>query len=140
MQRILFFVLLIIITCQPIYALESISELEWSSRIILIQEFEEPEKVLDALKKYDPEIRDRDIYWFVFLEKRVESNFNGEIKEKFYKDSLDKYFSDSETHVVLIGKDGGVKKKGKDLDLEGIFDLIDTMPMRQMEMEKSKNY
>ncbi len=140
MVRILFLVLLIIITCQPIYALESISELNWNSRIILIQEYEEPEKVLHALKKYDPEIRDRDIYWFVFLEKRVESNFNGEIKEKFYKESLDKYFSDTETNVVLIGKDGGVKKKGKDLDLEGIFDLIDTMPMRQMEMEKSRNY
>jgi hypothetical protein len=37
--------------------------------------------------------------------------------------------------VILIGKDGGVKMIGEDqVKLQEIFDLIDTMPMRQHEM------
>ena len=37
--------------------------------------------------------------------------------------------------VVLVGKDGGVKmSKQGSVDLESIFDVIDSMPMRQHEM------
>jgi hypothetical protein len=39
--------------------------------------------------------------------------------------------------VLLIGKDGGVKmKKTTALDPQLIFDLIDSMPMRQSEMRR----
>ena len=136
-QRISFLLFLAICAYQPVYALESINELEWSSRIILIRASGESQEVLNALKKLNYEIQDRDIYWFVFIKERIETNYEGKIKENFYKDTLDTYFSDSEINVILIGKDGGIKQKGKHLDLHGIFDLIDTMPMRQMEMRKS---
>ena len=37
--------------------------------------------------------------------------------------------------VVLVGKDGGVKKVWRDpVDPKGIFTIIDAMPMRQQEM------
>ncbi|MGD8701149.1 MAG: DUF4174 domain-containing protein [Desulfosarcina sp.] len=37
--------------------------------------------------------------------------------------------------VVLVGKDGGVKLVARrDVDLQSIFNLIDSMPMRQQEM------
>mgnify|MGYP000181591071 CR=1 FL=1 len=37
--------------------------------------------------------------------------------------------------VVLVGKDGGVKLVAhRDADLQSIFNLIDSMPMRQQEM------
>ena len=134
MQRILFLVILTIFAYQPVYALENINELEWSSRIILVRVPEDSQEVLNALKKLNYEIQDRDIYWFVFTGKSIETNYEGKIKENFYRDTLDTYFSDSETNVILIGKDGGIKQKGKYLDLQGIFDLIDTMPMRQMEI------
>ena len=139
MSRTLSLVLLTSFACQPLYALESISELQWGSRIILVQENEESENVLDTLRKHEFEIHDRDIYWFVFLEESMETNYKAEIEENFYRDTLDNYFSDSQTNVVLIGKDGGIKKKGKYLDLPGLFDLIDSMPMRQMEMQESRN-
>ena len=39
--------------------------------------------------------------------------------------------------VILIGKDGGVKMKTDSLPgLSEIFDLIDSMPMRQLEMQQ----
>ena len=39
--------------------------------------------------------------------------------------------------LVLIGKDGGVKLLAhRDADLQSIFNLIDSMPMRQQEMRE----
>ena len=136
MLRISFLVLFTICIFQPINALERINELEWSSRIILVRAFGESEEVLKALRKLDYEIQDRDIYWFVFTDENLETNYSGEIQENFYIDTLQTYFSDPETNMVLIGKDGSIKKKLKHLDLQVIFDLIDTMPMRQMEMRE----
>ena len=41
--------------------------------------------------------------------------------------------------VVLIGKDGGVKLRSEDLvSTRELFQLIDSMPMRQQEMQKEK--
>ena len=41
--------------------------------------------------------------------------------------------------VLLIGKDGGVKMRRDDIvSTREIFQLIDSMPMRQQEMRKSK--
>ena len=42
--------------------------------------------------------------------------------------------------VILIGKDGEVKKRNNKLELDALYSLIDTMPMRKQEMhEKSNN-
>jgi hypothetical protein len=42
-----------------------------------------------------------------------------------------------EAQLLLIGKDGGIKARqsGAVLDLERIFELIDSMPMRRAEMQ-----
>ena len=40
--------------------------------------------------------------------------------------------------IVLIGKDGGVKLRSDDAGLDQIFDLIDSMPMRQAEMREQE--
>jgi hypothetical protein len=42
--------------------------------------------------------------------------------------------------VVLVGKDGGVKMVAhRDADLQSIFNLIDSMPMRQQEMRHKRS-
>jgi len=42
--------------------------------------------------------------------------------------------------VVLVGKDGGVKLVAhRDADLQSIFNLIDSMPMRQKEMRDKRS-
>ena len=39
--------------------------------------------------------------------------------------------------LILVGKDGGIKlKSGDQVDLTEVFELIDSMPMRQGEMQK----
>ena len=47
-------------------------------------------------------------------------------------------FSGEKLQLVLIGKDGGVKRRqsGDQIGLESLFALIDTMPMRRQEMRK----
>ena len=43
----------------------------------------------------------------------------------------------AEFAVILIGKDGGVKMRtGEPPQLDNIFGLIDSMPMRQLEMQQ----
>ena len=136
MSRISFLIIFIVFAHQLAYALESIRELVWNSRIILVRATAESEELLNTLKKLDHEIQDRDIYWFVFSGKSIETNYQGDLLEKFYSDTLNKYFTNIETNVVLIGKDGDIKRKAENLDLQSLFDLIDTMPMRQLEMRQ----
>jgi hypothetical protein len=50
----------------------------------------------------------------------------------------DRYFTPEPagTAVLLIGKDGNLKARSTDLDLEATFDLIDQMPMRREELRR----
>ncbi len=136
MQRYSFLIIFTTSIFQPLYALDRIDELMWDSRIILVRALVESEETLKIFRELDYEIYDRDIYWFVFKEKGIETNYKSKIEESFRSETLKTYFSDTETNVVLIGKDGYIKQKLKYLDLQEIFDLIDTMPMRQLEMRE----
>lgn len=44
--------------------------------------------------------------------------------------------ADEQFGLFLIGKDGGVKLRAEQPDLNDVFALIDTMPMRQREMRQ----
>ncbi len=47
----------------------------------------------------------------------------------------------SEFAVLLIGKDGTVKMKNNEPPaISAVFDLIDSMPMRQLEMQQKHNH
>jgi len=46
--------------------------------------------------------------------------------------------SHSEFHLILIGKDRGIKFNSRNTSLEGIILLIDTMPMLQEEILNDK--
>ncbi len=65
--------------------------------------------------------------------------------ESLPKEALDalqkKYNADgARFRVVLIGKDGGQKlSRVGETELQDIFDLIDTMPMRRQEMRQKKS-
>ena len=41
--------------------------------------------------------------------------------------------------VTLIGKDGGVKYRISHLDLQQVFNIIDSMPMRAREMRERED-
>ena len=115
--------------------LESINQLKWDSRIILVRPIDNLEEILLDLKMADQEIVDRHINWFVISQSGIYTNYERNIADSFKKEIFDKYFSIDGFNVVLIGKDGGVKERAKNLNLNSIFDLIDSMPMRQNEMK-----
>ncbi len=113
--------------------MENIQELHWKNRVILIQT-EDVDDYISLLQEADSQIRDRHILWFILTSKEVFSNYPGSIGHTFLKQTKSKYFSAENRAVVLIGKDGGVKKRASSLQLQELFDLIDTMPMRRQEM------
>ena len=113
--------------------LDSIDQLRWSSRVILVKIHNDDRQTLTLLENAEEEINERHINWFVFSRETFYSNFNNRIGKDFRSQTLSQYL-EADDSVVLLGKDGYVKLKSDTLDLEKIFELIDSMPMRQMEM------
>ncbi|MGD8347336.1 MAG: DUF4174 domain-containing protein [Lysobacterales bacterium] len=119
---------------EPAY---NLADLRWNYRVILVFA---PEPLAGAavgnLEQYRAEIDDRDIAWFVLTEDSLRSNFPKRLDDGLHAQLTARYFSPEpkETAVVLIGKDGAVKSRTSDLDLEATFGLIDQMPMRLEEM------
>lgn len=119
-----------------IAALESVEEMRWRHRVILVQSDQSCDGEIKTLQEANDEITDRHILWFVFCGEIVETNFSGNLSEDFARNTKSKYFSGSSSEAVLIGKDGGVKNRAQSLDLLALNQQIDTMPMRQREMRE----
>lgn len=125
--------------------LASLEQLKWQSRIIAINgstngqstNTGNTEAYKSTLKAYKSQLEDRDIVWLVVTSDAITSNFPGSITGKVISEIQALTTADG-TSVVLIGKDGTVKNKSNTLDLESLFALIDTMPMRINEI-KSKH-
>lgn len=113
--------------------LDSIDQLRWSSRVILVKIDDDDHQTLTLLENAEQEINERHINWFVFTRNTFYSNFKNRIGRDFRSQTLSQYLG-ADDRVVLLGKDGYVKLKSATLELEKIFALIDSMPMRQMEM------
>ena len=131
----------IILSCIVFYgvptstiAIDSISELKWSNRIILVNS----EKVnQNVFNDNYAQIIDRDIIWFLFNDNLIHSNLEQEISKPLQAQLKDKYFKNG-ISAVLIGKDGYAKLKQTTFNLADFLALIDTMPMRIQEMKIRK--
>ena len=119
-----------------------LKDYQWKNRLILAFSPSPEDTGYRALEKeiavQAEEIIDRDLLVFHILE-------TGEIKlgesslQTGAGDYLRKIFSirPGTFTVLLIGKDGGVKlRREGGVELDEIFSLIDTMPMRQREMKE----
>ena len=113
--------------------LSQIDSLIWKNRIVLIWS-DNPHLYTDILIESESDFRDRDIIWFLFNGSELLSNYAGQISEQFL-DNTTKKFSKYEKNVLLIGKDGGVKNSNHTLDLDYLFQRVDSMPMRMNEMK-----
>ena len=119
-----------------------LADLRWNYRVILVFA---PKPLADntvsKLENYRAQIDDRDIAWFVLTKDSLRSNFTGLLKKDLRAQLVKRYFSPepAATAVVLIGKDGAVKSRTRDLDLEATFGLIDQMPMRVEEMQQKNS-
>lgn len=116
--------------------LESVSELRWQHRVILVNsDGLDRAALLEDINERTLEIEQRDVLWFVLSGTVLLTNYQGRTAQSFEQEAVDRYFSGS-TKVVLIGKDGGVKNRQQEPDLDALLAQIDTMPMRRLEMKR----
>ena len=119
-----------------------LEDLRWEYRVILIFA-REPymSNALNNLDEFKAEIEERDIAWFVLGDNTLHTNYDGNLEDKLREELMDSYFTPvpTETAVRLIGKDGSLKSRSSDLDLEATFGLIDRMPMRREEMRRKSD-
>tara|TARA_E500000331_G_scaffold61330_1_gene55898 strand:- start:32 stop:418 length:387 start_codon:yes stop_codon:yes gene_type:complete len=109
---------------------KQISDLNWEKRVVIISFENKKEKIFLSSQKFIQENRcavdDRNIQ-FIFFEKFKNTEFE-----------MPKFVSD-EFGIWLIGYDGSIKDYSKDDKIFlRLFNLIDTMPMRQNEMKHDK--
>ena len=101
----------------------------WKNRIILTFAKDEDQSDLIRLKaemkENDCEILNRDLLHF---------HFSNDGKTGNHITTNDKSF-----RILLIGKDGGIKyESNRSVSLIHLFELIDSMPMRQDEMQHER--
>ncbi|MEJ2384391.1 MAG: DUF4174 domain-containing protein [Xanthomonadales bacterium] len=122
--------------------LNDLDALRWSHRVILVfAPGPQASRAAANLGDFAAGIEERDIVWFVLDGDSLRSNYRGTLGDTLPEQLLERYFSPrpAGTSVVLIGKDGGVKSRSADLDLEATFGLIDRMPMRRREMQRRQD-
>lgn len=112
----------------------NLDDFRWKNRIILVKE--SGAEGLTQLRESAKEIKDRDIMWFKLNDGKIETNFDGDLSENFAEFLETEYFERFDENVFLIGKDGSIKSKDEKLDLKNYFGQIDSMPMRQREMQE----
>ena len=145
MRHLPVFVLILLGACSsggdgpaPLAANEvSMRDLRWEHRLLVIR----PEDVAtteSTLAAAADELTDRDMLWFIFSGTDVRTNLEGQPGATLL-DELEELLDEAKSEVVLVGKDGGVKRRAERLDLEAVCGLIDTMPMRRREVRERKS-
>lgn len=116
-----------------------LDSLLWKYRVVLVFTREPlTSNALINLEEFSAEIEEREIAWFVLDDSTLHTNYRGELGHGLREQLVDSYFMPlpTETVVLLIGKDGTLKSRSSDLDLDATFGQIDQMPMRRQEMRR----
>ena len=114
-----------------------LAQFQWKNRIVLVFSGDQTEGALqiEALKEFEDECLDRDLLLLGVGDDVVSPSYNEKLDAQILRSRFD--IKDGEFHLLLIGKDGGVKLKQTSFtEPKVIFSLIDSMPMRQWEMRK----
>ena len=121
-----------------------LTQFQWKNRLLLIFAPDDNDSLFKKLQSeiiaQEAEVEDRDMIVFELLE-LGSSRINRALLDQSKVDSIRRHFSVPQRsfRVILIGKDGGIKLKRDDqIDLETIFELIDSMPMRKDEIRQKK--
>ena len=100
----------------------------WKNRVIITfssdEQHTERLSVKEQIDLHRCKFRDRDLVHIDLIQGSAEFD---EMSQKFS-------VSGEGFQLLLLGKDGGVKKRTSTVSLEEVFSLIDTMPMRRREM------
>ena len=115
----------------------SLENYKWKNRLILVFapdiENDTFREQLSEFENRQEEITQRDLLIFKIY---AGSDLESSQVEKFQSE-FD--VNPDEFCILLIGKDGTVKMRdNKVVSAETVFDIIDSMPMRQQEMQKNR--
>ncbi|MBA6419149.1 DUF4174 domain-containing protein [Pseudomonas sp. 5Ae-yellow] len=115
--------------------LNDITSLKWQNRIIIVSEPQAGANAAALLEQNVAEINERDVIWFVINGQTIKTNYQGYLTADLRETLMAKYTLNA-GETILIGKDGGTKRRLDTLDLDTLFSAIDAMPMRQSEMRE----
>jgi hypothetical protein len=136
--------LLILIAFTVIQRPDFIKEHQWKNRVLLVfsnPENENAKMQVSELMNQREELLERDLLLYQIDENNIielltqnEIDYSPTLVCEYYK------VAPRECSIILIGKDGGIKlSKNRYVEPLEIFNLIDSMPMRQSEMRRKKN-
>ncbi len=117
--------------------IDSMEAFRWKHRIILVlTDGRDKDSSTQMLTEAQGDLEERHVLWFCADADSVATNYRAPLPSDLQPAGIQRYrrAPKAETEVILIGKDGGVKYRGPKLNLEEIFALIDSMPMRRLEM------
>jgi hypothetical protein len=118
--------------------------LRWKNRVLVLSSPSESDASFQsqkqALVSSAQELVERDLMMLGIVEQGESRAGNQLLSEESVRDIRERLGLKTGTfQVVLIGKDGGVKLRSSEpVSMKDLFGLIDSMPMRQQEMESKK--
>ena len=120
----------------------NLSQFQWKNRLLFLFAPDRNHPDFDTLQKSlasrQADVADRDLVVFEIIQsgpssmraKHLDSQSSQSLRDQFG-------VRPGDFAVILIGKDSGIKlNRREQTDLKDIFDLIDAMPMRQVEMRQ----
>ena len=122
---------------------QDLSKHRWENRLVLLLTDDEKNSTfqfqLAEFRKELNGLNERRLIIYQVMPEEFKTGLNGANKiksDRLYKDYKK---SDSGFEVVLLGLDGGIKLQQDELlPLEKLYAIIDAMPMRRREIERSK--
>jgi hypothetical protein len=140
---VIFFILISLTVWTPRETLSmDLTQFQWKNRLLLIfaQDGNHPlfQDLQSQILAQKAEVDDRDLIVFE-VPAQGPARMNTNTLDRKEADSIRNHFAipSDEYSLILVGKDGGIKLKRKDqVDLKEVFELIDSMPMRQNEMRQ----
>ena len=124
---------------------QDLDKYQWKNRIILIITENEGSDVLNrqlqVFKDENKELKERKLKIFQVSPGKYRECFP---RKKDWTTAEKSIYelkkSNTDYEILLLGLDGGVKSRQTEiLETEKLFDLIDSMPMRQAEMRRKNN-
>ena len=119
-----------------------LTQFQWKNRLLFIfaKDVKHPffRELQSQITAQKAEVEDRDLIVFEVPEKGP-ARMGTTPLDRQQVDSIRNHFAVpiDTFSLILVGKDGGIKlKRNEQVDLKDVFGLIDSMPMRQREMQQ----
>ena len=140
------FLLIVLLLITPLaMSSQSLSEYQWKNRIVVIfteakdsKEFKEQLEQFEGFQNNPKGFKERKLVLIHALPEKHRTVIPNESEWQDSKLYQKMKKSKEAFEVILIGLDGGVKLRQQEvLETKKLFDLIDSMPMRQAEIRRN---